>query len=168
VQSDGSGFRILTSGDASSDYQTFSPDGKNIVYRVLGEGERGLRIMLLADGKITKLTTEWDNFPSWSPAGDRIMFTRMIQGDFEIFTIRPDGSGLRQLTHDHGNDAHSQWSHDGKWIVFTSSRMGWKDDDTQGQNYREIFVMRENGSDVRQLTDNKWEDAYGDWLSPSH
>lgn len=27
------------------------------------------------------------------------------------------------------------------------------------QPYGEIFAMRADGSDVRQLTDNKWEDA---------
>ena len=60
---------------------------------------------------ITKLTSEWDNFPLWSPRGDRIAFVRRNSaGDFQIFTIHPDGSGLTQLSRTHGNDAHLAWS----------------------------------------------------------
>ena len=32
------------------------------------------------------------------------------------------------------------------------------------QPYGEIFAMRADGSDVRQLTDNKWEDASAGWM----
>ena len=44
------------------------------------------------------LTTEYDNVPFWSPNGDRILFTRRHNGDFDMFTIRSDGSELRQVT----------------------------------------------------------------------
>jgi len=166
VRADGSDFEMLTRGTANSGYATFSPDGKRLVYRVLGS-EQGLRILSLPDGRITKLTTEWDNFPAWSPRGDRIVFTGFRSGDFEIYTIRPDGSGLRQLTHDHGNDAHAVWSPDGKSILFTSSRMGWKDETNGGgQSYGEVFVMREDGTHLRQLTDDQWEESADAWLPP--
>ena len=36
------------------------------------------------------------------------------------------------------------------------------------QPYGEIFAMRADGSDVRQLTDNKWEDASAGWMPESH
>ncbi|MGH8220490.1 MAG: hypothetical protein ACREUT_18295 [Steroidobacteraceae bacterium] len=166
VRSDGSDLKILTQGTANSGYASFSPDGKRLVFRVLGS-EQGLRILSLQDGNVTKLTTEWDNFPAWSPRGDRILFTGFRTGDFEIYTIRPDGSGLRQLTHDHGNDAHALWSADGKSILFTSSRMGWKDETGGGQSYGEVFVMREDGTHLRQLTDDRWEESADAWLPPS-
>ena len=35
-----------------------------------------------------------DNFPAWSPKGDRIAFTTDRDGDYEIYSIRPDGSDL--------------------------------------------------------------------------
>ena len=169
VQADGSGLRTLTTGAASSGLPSFSPDGKRLVYRVFGKDEQGLRILSLDDGKITKLTGGWDSFPTWSPCGDRISFTRLSEGDFEIFTVGSDGSDLRQLTHDHGNDAHSSWSPDGKWVLFTSSRMGWKDDAMAGgQSYGELFVMCADGTgaEAQQLTDNQWEDGVGTWLTP--
>ena len=46
--------------------------------------------------------------------------------------------------------------------------MGFKDEvmrmDSGPQPYGEMFAMREDGSDVRQLTDNQWEDATPAWL----
>src|SRR5215471_12507754 len=87
--------------------------------------------------------------------------------DFEIFTIRPDGKDTTQLTHTKGNDAHFGWSPDGELIVFTSSRMGFKDEtlntDAGAQPYGEIFVMRYDGTQVEQLTDNQWEDGGPSW-----
>jgi TolB protein len=168
IHSDGSNLRMLTRGDNNNAFPSFSPDGKHLVFRVLGAHMRGLRMVSLEDGKITTLTTEWDNFPQWSPRGDRIVFTSFRTGDFEIWSMRPDGSGLRQLTHDRGNDAHAIWSPDGTRILFTSSRMGWRDD-TGGvsQSYGKLFVMRADGSALEQLTDNGWEQGPIAWLPPA-
>ncbi|MGP8245777.1 MAG: hypothetical protein ACLQVN_14820 [Bryobacteraceae bacterium] len=162
VHPDGSGLRTLTEGPGNAGFPSWSPDGKRIVYRVAGS-EQGLRILNLADGKVVTLTTEYDNFPAWSPKGDLIEFTSFRDGDFEIYTVNPDGSGVQRLTHTRGNDAHGIWSPDGEWIVFSSSRLGWKDEalasDYGPQPYGELFAMHADGSGVRQLTDNQWEDA---------
>lgn len=162
VGADGTGLRKLTDGPGNAGFPSWSPDGKRIVYRVAGS-EQGLRILNLEDGKVVKLTTEYDNFPAWSPRGDLIEFTSFRDGDFEIYTVKPDGSGVQRLTHTGGNDAHGIWSPDGEWIVFSSSRLGWKDEalasDYGPQPYGELFAMRADGSGVRQLTDNQWEDA---------
>ena len=162
VNADGTGFRKVTEGPGNAGFPSWSPDGKRIVYRVAGS-EQGLRILNLEDGKVVTLTTEYDNFPAWSPKGDLIEFTSFRDGDFEIYTIKPDGSGVRRLTHTGGNDAHGIWSPDGEWIVFSSSRLGWKDEalvsDNGPQPYGELFAMHADGSGVRQLTDNQWEDA---------
>ena len=56
------------------------------------------------------------------------MFTTDRDGDFELYTVRPDGTGLRRLTDSPGNDAHSIWSDDGEWIGFSSGRKGFKDE----------------------------------------
>src|SRR5215472_3044095 len=166
IRPDGSGFRAIAEDGANNGFPSWSPDGTRIVYK----RGRQLVILSLADGKVTPLTGEshWYNFPQWSPKGDTILFTSDRDGDFELYTIRPDGTGLRRLTNSPGNDAHSIWSPDGEWIVFSSARMGFKDEmalyEGVPQPYGEIFAMRADGSDVRQLTDNKWEDASPGWM----
>jgi hypothetical protein len=48
--------------------------------------------------------------------------------------------------------------------------VGWKDEvilTAQGaQMYGELFAMRADGTGMRQLTDNRWEEAPSAWLLP--
>ncbi|MHB1937812.1 MAG: hypothetical protein ACYCOR_14660 [Acidobacteriaceae bacterium] len=163
---DGSGFHLVTSGKNNNAFPSFAPDGEHIVYRTEGPDGEGLRIMNLEDRSVKVLTSDYDNFPVWSPRGDLIAFMRRIDGNFEILTLHPDGSGLKQLTHTKGNDAHISWSPDGERLVFTSSRMGFKDEVLMTNNpqpYGEIFVMRYDGTHVEQLTDDQWEEGVPTW-----
>ena len=43
---------------------------------------------------IAVLTNGSDNLQHWSPDGSRIMFTRSQDGNFDIYTIKPDGADL--------------------------------------------------------------------------
>jgi Tol biopolymer transport system component len=168
INHDGSGFQVLTAGANNNAFPSFAPDGKHLVYRTLGPEGFGLRILDLADHSTATLTTAWDNFPLWSPRGDRIAFVRRNStGDFQIFTIHPDGSGLKQLSTTHGNDAHLAWSPDGEHLLFATSRMGFKDEalyTDAPQPYGEIFAMKADGTDIQQLTDNQWEEGGPAWL----
>jgi TolB protein len=50
--------------------------------------------------------------------------------------------------------------------VSASSRLGFKDEviyTNAAQPYGELFVMRYDGTDVQQLTDNQWEDGAPTW-----
>jgi TolB protein len=166
LNADGSGFHIVTSGPNNNAFAWFAPDGRDIVYRTEGPEGEGLRIMDLGDHSVKTLTTGYDNFPVWSPRGDLIAFMRRIDGFFQILTIHPDGTGLNQLTHTKGNEAHIAWSPDGERILFTSSRMGFKDEVllvNNPQPYGEIFVMRYDGTGVGQLTDDQWEEGTPAW-----
>jgi len=54
----------------------------------------------------------------------------------------------------------------GRPIVFSSGRKGFKDEMALYEGvpqHGEIFAMRADGYRVRQLTDNKWEDASAGW-----
>jgi len=67
------------------------------------------------------------------------------EGDLEIFTMNPDGTGLKQLTKNVGaTDASPSYSPDGKKMVFQSQRTG---------NF-EIFVMNADGTGQKNLTKN--------------
>jgi TolB protein len=165
MKPDGTDLRLIADDGSNNGFPSWSPDGTRIVYKK----DQHLVIYSIADGKTTDLTrpgSQYDNFPQWS-SKDRISFTTNRDGDFEIYTIRPDGTGLRRLTNSPGVDGHQIWSPDGEWIMFSSARMGFKDERTLleriPQPYGELFVMRADGSQVRQLTDNQWEDATPGW-----
>ncbi len=166
VRADGSQqSKDLTKGLPNSGFPTWSPDGKRIVYRVWGDGNFGLRELNLADGSVKTLTTELDNFPAFSPSGDAITFTRRSAktDDYDIFTMRPDGTHAKQLTTTPGNDSHSSWSPDGKYILWSSARYGFKDEaplyDNSFQPFAQIFIMKADGSDQHALTYSRWEDS---------
>ena len=170
INADGSGYHEVTSGVNNNGFPSMAPDGKRFVYRSFGPDGEGLRIMNLETKAIAKLTEGYDNFPLWSPRGDLIMFSRAAQGDYEIYTIKPDGTGVKRLTFSKGNDAHMAWSPDGESIVWASSRLGFKDEGTYTdapQPYGELFVMRYDGTRVQQLTDNQWEDGTPAWQPAS-
>jgi TolB protein len=80
----------------------------------------------------------WDIFPS-----------------YEIFTAKPDGSDLKNLTNAPGYDAEATVSPDGKKIVFTSTRDGDLD----------IYTMDANGKNVKRLTTELGYDG-GAFFSP--
>ncbi len=166
IKPDGSGFRPLTSGLNNNGFPSLSPDGGRFVYRTRGPEGSGLRIRNFLDNAVDTLTKDYDNFPLWSPRGDLIAFVRRVATDFAVFTIHPDGKDLRRLTHSPGTEGHLAWSSDGKWILFSSSRMGFKDEvlyTDSPQPYGEIFAMRYDGAQVHQLTDNQWEDGTPAW-----
>jgi Tol biopolymer transport system component len=166
VNPDGTDAHEVTSGPNNSAFPSLAPDGKRFVFRTFGPEGNGLRIMNLETKAVMTLTGEYDNFPLWSPRGDLITFSRQVDGAYEIYTIRPDGTSPTRLTFTHGNDAHMAWSPDGESIAFVSSRMGFKDEvayTDAPQPYGELFVMRFDGTRVQQLTDNQWEDGTPAW-----
>ena len=171
INPDGTGFQEITSGANNNGFPSMAPDGARVVFRTFGPDGEGLRIMNLETKAVTTLTTGYDNFPLWSPRGDLIMFSRPIENNYEIFTIKPDGTGVKRLTFAAGNDAHMAWSPDGERIVFATTRMGFKDEGTYSdapQPYGELFAMRYDGTGLEQLTDNQWEEGTPAWQPSIH
>jgi Tol biopolymer transport system component len=89
----------------------------------------------LASGQVRQIThgAEWrDESPRWSPDGQFIAFSsnrahygpQPEQGtpDFDVYVMRADGSEVRRLTVDPGNDADAAWLPDGQSLVFSSDR----------------------------------------------
>ena len=86
----------------------------------------------------------------------RILFVsdRDAPGNFEIYSMNPDGSGIARLTNSAGHDVAPAWSPDGKRIAFVSLRH-----DTFG----EIYVMNADGTGVRRVTESEGIDTSPTW-----
>jgi len=74
--------------------------------------------------------------------------------DFEIFTMTPAGTVLRQLTHNAASDNFADWSPDGSRIAFRSRRDAGDD---------EIYVMHSDGTGQRRLTNSPGVDDAPSW-----
>lgn len=163
VRRDGSDAEQLTDGTLHSGFPSYSADGKEIVFRVWSAQEKGLRILNLETRKTRVLTTGIDNLPGWSPDGKRIVFTRRRDdGNYDVYTIRPDGSGLFRATEHESSDGHAVWAADGR-IMWSGSQHGFRDEaalyEQTFQQYGQIYVMNADGSNKRLLTDSRWEDS---------
>jgi TolB protein len=131
----------------------WSPDGRTLAYDLHGE----IYIYDFATRKSRRLTHSPRGsaayLPSWAPDGRRIAFHRQTgrgsDTSINIFTIRTNGSGLRQVTHNqaHGpiaGDFDPTWSPDGRFIAFIHA----PDNET---GYF-LSVIGVNGSNQRNLT----------------
>jgi hypothetical protein len=79
---------------------------------------------------------------SAEPTPSQLVFASTRDGDFDIYVMNDDGSGVVQLTNVPGQDSDPAWSPDGQRIAFASNRDG----------DFEIFVMNADGTGVTQVT----------------
>ena len=155
----------------------FSSDGKQLIFQSTREGHDCDQIYTMnIDGSNAKLVSTGDGRTTCSyffPGQKRILYSSTHLGDkkcppkpdysrgyvwaiyptYDIFTAKPDGSDLKQLTNTPGYDAESTITLDGKKIVFTSMRDGDLD----------IYTMDADGKNVRRLTNELGYDGGPFW-----
>ena len=84
--------------------------------------------------------------PRWSPNGKLILFESSLGFVRDLYTIRPDGTGLTNLTNTPGIDeAYADWSPDGSKIAFS-----WGED---------VFIMNADGSGRTNISNYPEVDA---------
>ena len=113
---------------------------------------------------LRQLTTEdgYDAEATFSPAGDRIVFTSTRDGDLELYSMAPDGSDVVRLTDRPGYDGGAFYSPDGSKIIW---RADYPEEGPELDDYMrllaeglirpgelEILVMDADGSNPRQVT----------------
>jgi TolB protein len=158
----------LSAGDGSMVDQAWSPDDNYIAFNISSSSGDVEMFILDVAATLSDPTLEpvWFNLGeifssydslSWQPViteetlAERppqsydglIAFTSAVEdGNLDIYTMHPNGSGLTNLTKDPAHDVDPYWSPDGKRIAFLSDRAG----------YMQVFTMNADGSDVFQVT----------------
>ncbi len=104
MNADGTGLTQLTVGNSAA-RPRWSPDGSKIAF-----SSQGLWVMN-PDGsgqqKVSDLHVH--QWPEWSPDGSTIAFTSGPPANTDVYTIRPDGSGLSNITNDPAPDYLGSW-----------------------------------------------------------
>lgn len=105
---DGSEVTNLTNDRRYEGEIDWSPDGTELVFSG-SDADRGWALQIISvDGSSRRHVTEghvWEVSPSWSPNGRRIAFSAYdrvgqdgsLNGTQSIYTVRVDGSGMRNL-----------------------------------------------------------------------
>ena len=169
IAPDGADFSRITTHTSPPWYiePSWSPGGQWIVFEGSqpGGGEDGRvgQIWKVRAGGtgLTQLTggTYDDRQPNWSPADDRILFQRraLPDDDWDIYTIVPDGSDLRNVTDNPAADeTDASWSPDGAWIVYSTD-----DGDLPVPNLSVIPAT--GGQPVRVTFSEEHEDGAPSW-----
>jgi TolB protein len=151
----------------------WSPDGTRLAVTIVETGEGAAIFTLDPDGtnlrRITPRRLNAGN-PDWSPDAKRIVFNSSYvgRGKVEIYTVRPDGSGLRRVRREPNRSYSLQpvWSPDGGRIAFVHGSIGdaskditWLQDGGflpvghgAGQETPQIWTMSPNGTGLRKVT----------------
>jgi Tol biopolymer transport system component len=173
VNADGSGLRNLTHSPEHEFAPAWSPDGRKIAFTRSGDFFQRADVeldVMNTDGsgqrRLTRVLGRGDGNPvwsldrgaAWSPDGRMLAFSTKREGNFDVYVMDADGSGLRNLTRNPARDFFRTWLPDGR-IAFVSERDG----------SFQLYVMNVDGSGLRNLTREWGLDSPGPWpvWSPS-
>ncbi len=140
---------------------SFAPDGRRIVFEVSPHDKEGPGSIYVANvnGKqLRRLTRNAnDKQPNWSPTGDRIVFQRARGEVWDLWTIRPNGTGLRNVTRTRDvSETDVAWAPDGRRLIFSS--------DAYANQVAAIVVMSASGGTRTRVTRAPgWYDGAPSW-----
>lgn len=142
------GFAVTCNNDHG-----ISPDGSQIVISDKTQFGKSTIYVLPVEGGTPQLVTpkQPSYWHGWSPDGKELAYCGIRNDLFDIYTIPAAGGEERRLTHGEGRNDGPDYSHDGRWIYFNSSRTG----------LMQIWRIHPDGSGLEQVT----HDNYGNWFA---
>ncbi|MBO3698057.1 TolB family protein [Roseivirga sp. E12] len=124
---------------------SLNPQGNLAIIIVKNEGNNWDLGLLDIDKK--KIVQEFhhaarEDSPSWSPKGDRILFSSNRTGNWDIFSMKWNGSDVTNLTQGKGNNRFASWFPMGERVLFSSDR--------DGNGFR-LYTMNKDGSNQSEI-----------------
>jgi len=112
--------KAITISEGTDSQIAISPDHKTIIVNLQGL----LYTLPITGGAAKQITTPYQeaSHPDWSCKGDLVAIQSYAGGTFHIWTMRPDGTALKQITTGHGDDREPRISPDGTTVAFSSDR----------------------------------------------
>jgi TolB protein len=158
VDTTGENADLLYAGPNTIVAADWAPMGNRIAFAMAVDQPDAYEVFVMnADGTELKQLTR--GLPGiggsldWSPDGKSLLIYAGAPGDKNIFMVNVDAQTAVQLTNG-GNNAASSFSPDGQWIAFNSLR---------NNDQADIFIMRPDGTDVRQVTTDPEPDWQPQW-----
>ena len=97
----------------------------------------------------------------WSPDGEHLAFVARVKDSIYLYTVRPDGSGLRQMADPQlmgvGDAGYVSWSPDGSHILFSVYQREYQY--TEKGHRGRLYVVGVDGTELRELA----EVFHGTW-----
>lgn len=147
----GTGVRQVTAAAGVQAHSAISPDGTRIVYTQVNRRGSSVEVIDRSGGAPVVLNRgrKWSMVPSWAPDASRIAFTSDADGNYEIYTMKPDGSDVRQLTFTAPPIQHvgPKYSPDGSQLLYATDQ-----DEKDPRNEQDIWVMPSDGGAGTRLT----------------
>lgn len=154
INPDGAGLQYVVATNELEQWPTFNPAGTSIAYQVgPKDGPTDIVVRDIAAGTDTNLTdalrtgtgdTTRFECPAWGLIGTEewIYLHSNRDGQFDLFRIRPDGTGIQQITDDARSDGYPVISPDGDRILFTRDRELWARDPGPGDGDERRITRR--------------------------
>lgn len=113
--------RQLTRNLKSVHRPRWSPDGEQLVYSAVEDGQQGIWLYDLDSGETRNLgsQTNFDLHPSWHPDGQRVLYSSDVDGSgFDLWEADVP-TGLRwRLSNKPGDETEGAWSEDGRDLAY--------------------------------------------------
>jgi TolB protein len=179
---DGSNMVKITDNPGYDAEPIVSPDGKQIVFGSVRDGDFDVYIMNSDGSNVSRLTSRfgYDGGPWFSPDGTKIVWRAwypetkeektlwndcmsnnyIVPVPLDLWVMNADGSDKKMILRNGATNFAPSWHPDGKRIIFSSNMDDWREEQKRyGHNF-ELYIINIDGTGLERITNNKVFDGF--------